>query len=167
MWEGEYLPGRQGWNWVKIKEAEGTSGKLSDTLDLVILGYYLGRGKRSDFGIGAFLVGLTKEDKWVSIAKIGTGLTDVEFRDLKKSLDEHKTKEKPENYLVSGTLIPEVWVEPFVVVEVAADEITKSPNHAGGLALRFPRLVKFREDKGPKQATTWKEVEEIAKLSTV
>jgi DNA ligase-1 len=86
----------------------------------------------------------------------------MEFRDLKKGLDGHKAKAKPENYLVSGTLIPEVWVEPSIVVEVAADEITKSPNHAGGLALRFPRLVKFREDKGPKQATTWREVEELS-----
>src|SRR3989339_287149 len=165
MWKGEYLPGRQGWNWVKIKEAEGTSGKLSDTLDLVILGYYLGRGKRAGFGIGAFLVGLRKGNAWVSIAKVGTGLTDEEFRELKKKLDKLEIKEKPSNYLVTGALVPDVWVEPSVVVEVAADEITKSPNHAGGVALRFPRLVKFREDKGPKQATTWKEVEEIAKLS--
>ncbi|KKQ34029.1 MAG: putative DNA ligase [Candidatus Collierbacteria bacterium GW2011_GWC2_44_18] len=165
MWNGEYLPGRQGWNWVKIKEAEGTSGKLSDTLDLIILGYYLGRGKRAGFGIGAFLVGLRKNDAWVSVAKVGTGLTDEEFRNLKKNLDKLEVKKKPNNYLVTGTLVPDVWVEPSVVVEIAADEITKSPNHAGGVALRFPRLIKFREDKGPKQATTWKEVEEIAKLS--
>lgn len=164
-WEGEYLPGRQGWNWVKIKEAEGTSGKLSDTLDLVILGYYMGRGKRTDFGIGAFLVGLRKADDWVSLAKVGTGLTDEEFRDLKIRLDNKEIKEKPKNYLVSGTLIPDVWVEPSVVVEIAADEITKSPSHAGGLALRFPRLIKFRDDKGVKEATTWREVEQIAKLS--
>ena len=165
MWNGEYLPGRQGWNWVKIKEAEGTSGKLSDTLDLIILGYYLGRGKRAGFGIGAFLVGLRKGESWVSIAKVGTGLTDEEFRELKKNLDRLEMKEKPSNYQVTGALVPDVWVEPSVVVEVAADEITKSPNHAGGVALRFPRLIRFREDKGPKQATTWKEVEEIAKLS--
>ncbi len=167
MWGGEYLPGRQGWNWVKIKEAEGTSGKLADTFDLVVLGYYSGRGKRVGFGIGAFLVGLLKEGKWVSIAKIGTGLTDEEFRDLKKSLDENSVKDKPLDYLVTGALIPDVWVQPAIVVEVAADEITKSPNHAGGVALRFPRLVKFRQDKGPKQATTWKELEEIGKLSKI
>jgi len=158
QWGGEYLPGRQGWNWVKIKEAEGTMGKLSDTFDLVILGYYFGRGKRTGFGIGAFLAGLKKNGKWVSIAKVGTGLTDEEFRGLKIRLDENKVKEKPKDYLVSGALVPDVWVEPMMVVEVAADEITKSPNHAGGLALRFPRLIRFREDKGPKQITTWKEV---------
>ncbi|HEX9007695.1 MAG TPA: ATP-dependent DNA ligase [Patescibacteria group bacterium] len=167
MWNGEYLPGRQGWNWVKIKEAEGTTGKLSDTMDLVVLGYYYGRGKRAAFGIGAFLVGLEKEGKWVSLAKIGTGLTDKEFKQLKKELDDHVVMERPKNYSVEGTLTADVWVEPSVVVEVAADEITKSPTHAAGVALRFPRLVKFRDDKSPAQATTWKEVETIAKLSKV
>jgi len=167
MWDGKYLPGRQGWNWVKIKEAEGTSGKLSDTLDLVILGYYFGRGKRAGFGIGAFLVGLKKDGSWISLAKIGTGLTDEEFRGLKNSLDRIELKEKPKNYLVEGTLLADVWVEPKVVVEVAADEITKSSVHAAGIALRFPRLMRFREDKGADQATTWKEVEQIAKISKV
>jgi DNA ligase 1 len=167
VWDGKYLPGRQGWNWVKIKEVEGTSGKLSDTLDLVVLGYYYGRGKRVGFGIGAFLVGLKKGESWISLAKIGTGLTDDEFRSLKKSLEELELKEKPANFMVEGTLLADVWVEPKVVVEVAADEITKSNVHAAGLALRFPRLVRFREDKGAEQSTTWKEVEEIAKISKV
>lgn len=163
-WGGRYLPGRQGWNWVKIKEAAGTSGKLADTLDLVILGYYFGRGKRTGFGIGAFLVGLKKNESWVSLAKVGTGLTDKEFRSLRKRLDGLETSPKPKNYLVAGSLIPDVWVEPEVVVEIAADEITKSPAHAGGLALRFPRLIRFRDDKGPRESSSWKELEEIAKL---
>lgn len=167
VWDGKYLPGRQGWNWVKIKEVEGTSGKLSDTLDLVVLGYYYGRGKRVGFGIGAFLVGVWKDDSWVSLAKIGTGLTDDEFRSLKENLGRIELKEKPSNFLVEGTLLADVWVEPKVVVEVAADEITKSNVHAAGIALRFPRLVRFREDKGADQSTTWKEVEQIAKISKV
>jgi DNA ligase-1 len=167
IWDGKYLPGRQGWNWVKIKEVEGTSGKLSDTLDLVVLGYYYGRGKRAGFGIGAFLVGLKRGESWVSLAKIGTGLTDDEFRSLRAKLDGVELKEKPENYMVEGTLIADVWVEPKVVVEVAADEVTVSNVHAGGIALRFPRLVRFREDKGADQSTTWKEVEQIAKISKV
>lgn len=167
MWNEKYLPGRQGWNWVKIKEVEGTSGKLSDTLDLVVLGYYFGRGKRAGFGIGAFLVGLRKGESWVSLAKIGTGLTDEEFRGLKSRLDGIEQKEKPKNYMVEGTLLADVWVDPKIVVEVAADEITKSSVHAAGIALRFPRLVRFREDRRADQATTWKEVEEIAKISKV
>lgn len=167
VWDGKYLPGRQGWNWVKIKEVEGTSGKLSDTLDLVVLGYYYGRGKRVGFGIGAFLVGLKKGESWVSLAKIGTGLTDDEFRSLKKSLDGIELKDKPSNFMVEGTLLADVWVEPKVVVEVAADEITKSSVHAAGIALRFPRLIRFREDKSAVQATTWKEVEQIARISKI
>jgi len=165
MWNGKYLPGRQGWNWVKIKEVEGTSGKLSDTLDLVVLGYYYGRGKRTGFGIGAFLVGLMRNNKWISLAKIGTGLTDEEFKTLRTKLDGIELKEKPEDYDVSGTLLADVWVEPKIVVEVAADEVTQSSVHAAGIALRFPRLVRFREDKGINQTTTWKEVEQIAKIS--
>lgn len=167
IWEGGYLPGRQGWNWVKIKEVEGNSGKLSDTLDLVVLGYYYGRGKRAGFGIGAFLVGLMRGDKWISLAKIGTGLTDEEFKTLRTKLDGIELKGKPENYDVSGTLLADVWVEPKVVVEIAADEITVSSVHAGGIALRFPRLVRFRDDRRADQATTWKEVEQIAKISKV
>ena len=167
VWDGKYLPGRQGWNWVKIKEVEGSSGKLSDTMDLVILGYYFGRGKRTGFGIGAFLVGLMKNDSWVSLAKIGTGLTDDEFRSLKKKLDGIRLMEKPRNILVEGALVADVWVKPKVVVEVAADEITKSSVHAAGVALRFPRLVRFRGDKGVDQATSWNELNQIAKMSKV
>lgn len=166
VWSGGYLPGRQGWNWVKIKEVEGTSGKLSDTMDLVVLGYYYGRGKRAGLGMGAFLVGAIKGEKWVSLAKIGTGLTDEEFVGLRTKLDGLELKIKPDEYLISSkTLEADVWVRPEVVVEVAADEITKSSVHAGGLALRFPRLVRFREDKGADQSTGWDEVEQIAKLS--
>lgn len=115
--------------------------------------------------MGAFLVGLKKGESWVSLAKIGTGLTDEEFKSLKKNLDGIELAEKPDNYLVEGALLADVWVLPKVVVEVAADEITISNVHAGGIALRFPRLVRFREDKKADQSTTWKEVEDIAKIS--
>ena len=74
---------------------------------------------------------------------------------------------KPDLYEVEGNLVADVWVDPVVVVEVAADEITKSPNHAAGLALRFPRLIRFRDDKGPNQSTSWEELKTIAKLSKI
>jgi len=173
-WDGPYLPGRQGWNWVKIKEKEGSTGKLADTLDLVVMGYYRGRGKRTVFGLGAFLVGVRKDDppsrkategqgKVVTIAKIGTGLSDDQFRDLKKRLDGLVVAEMPKEYEVDKALVADVWVEPKVVVEIAADEITKSPVHSAGVALRFPRLVKFRDDKDLAGVTTLAEVEEIRK----
>jgi DNA ligase 1 len=159
--DGEYLPGRQGWNWVKIKEAEGTQGKLLDTLDLVILGYYTGKGKRSDFGIGAFLVGLMKDDGWVSISKIGTGLSDQEFYDMFDRLSKSKLRGNEYAVSIDKTIEPDVWVKPEVVVEVAADEITESKLHKGGLALRFPRMIRVREDKSTNEATSWSELLEI------
>lgn len=57
----------------------------------------------------------------------------------------------------------DVWVKPAIVVEIRADEITKSPVHTAGLALRFPRLERFRDDKNPGDATTLKEIEKMSK----
>lgn len=160
-WDGGYLPGRQGWNWVKIKEAEGSVGKLSDTMDVVVMGFYRGRGKRTGFGLGAFLVGVRKGESIVTIAKIGTGLSDEQWKELARRLEEIVVRDKPKEYEVNEVLVPDVWVEPEIVVEVAADEITKSPVHTAGVALRFPRLVKFRDDKDIRGVTTIKEVEQI------
>lgn len=161
QWQGEYLPGRQGWNWVKIKESEGTKGKLADTLDLVVMGYYRGRGKRASFGMGAFLVGLRSNGRFVTLAKIGTGLTDEQFKEMKRRLEKLVVVEKPEEYKVDKNLKADVWVEPGLVVEIAADEITKSPNHSAGWALRFPRLIRFRDDKAVDGATTMEEIDRI------
>jgi DNA ligase-1 len=150
-----------------MKEAEGTKGKLADTIDVVIMGYYFGRGKRAEFGIGAILVGILdeKQEKVVTLAKIGTGLSDEVLRQTKQQCDELATPTMPSHYVVSKLLIPDVWCLPGLVVEVAADEITRSPQHSAGVALRFPRLVKFREDKTWQQATTLKEVRQLSNLS--
>jgi DNA ligase 1 len=157
--DSSYKSGRKGWRWVKIKEEEGMSGKLKDTLDLVVMGYYFGKGKRSKFGVGAFLVGvMDDQQKLKTIAKIGTGLTDEEFIELKNRADLLEVKVKPEDYQVPKSLFPDIWMRPELVVEIAADEITKSPTHTAGVALRFPRLVKFRDDKNWTDATTIKEL---------
>ncbi|MBP9702537.1 ATP-dependent DNA ligase [Candidatus Woesebacteria bacterium] len=159
--DGTYDPGRSGFNWVKLKEIESAEGKLSDTIDCVVMGYYRGRGKRSNFGMGAFLVGIKGKDEAIlTIAKIGTGLTDEQFRELYAKLQKLEVRNsKLENYEVSDSLIPDVWVKPEVVVEIAADEITVSPSHSAKYALRFPRLVKFRDDKSVKEITTLDEIE--------
>lgn len=159
-----YVSGRTGWNWVKMKEVEGTRGKLSDTLDCVIMGYTTGRGKRVGFGVGQFLAGIVDGDSYKTITKVGTGLSDVQFRELFKRLKPLKTLKKPKEYVVHKDLEPDFWVTPSVVVELAADEITKSPKHTAGWALRFPRLVKFRDDKDASQATTLKEVNNLVEI---
>lgn len=157
-----YQSGRKNWYWVKMKEKAGTQGKLTDTLDTVVMGYYFGRGKRTAFGIGAFLVGvLDAENKLKTIAKIGTGLSDEQFKELKERADTLVVKEKPAEYEVAKALIPDVWITPNIVTEVAADELTVSPNHSAGYALRFPRLIRFRTDKGWENATTMTEVEQM------
>jgi len=182
--DSKYRSGRKGWRWVKIKEEEGSRGKLSDTVDCVVMGYYFGRGKRAEFGMGALLVGvidngkdekknenISSEPLVKTIAKIGTGLSDVQLVEIKKLADDSKFVKNstsidnnqtfPSNYVVDKNLYPDVWVEPNIVVEIAADEITRSPIHSAGKALRFPRLVKVRGDKDWGQATTLKELDSI------
>lgn len=172
--DSKYIAGRTGWRWVKMKEEETSKAKLSDTIDAVVMGYYRGRGKRTVFGLGGFLVGIADptsreasrgETVIKTLTKIGTGLTDDQFRELKKRLKNLETKDKPKEYGdVAKILIPDVWVTPSLVVEIAADEITKSPNHSSGYALRFPRLVKFRDDKMFSQATSLNELKGIMKV---
>lgn len=158
-----YQAGARNFNWVKYKK--GMGDKLLDTIDCLVMGYYRGRGRRAGFGIGAFLAGVyqKKNDCFETIAKIGTGLTDRQWRELKKKCDRVKVSQKPKEYRVDKNLGCDIWCSPSIVVEIKADEITKSPIHSAGkdsssgLALRFPRLVRFR-DKMPKDSTTVEEV---------
>ena len=168
--DSKYEAGARNFNWVKLKRH--SSGELKDTIDCVILGYVFGRGKRSAFGAGALLVGVydKEKDEFVTVSKIGTGLTDEEWREIHKRADKIKVDQKPAR--VNSILTPSVWIAPEIVIEVLADEITKSPTHTAGktdsepgYALRFPRLVKFREaDKKPEDATTVKELIEMYSL---
>lgn len=158
--DSKYEAGARNFNWVKLKRH--SSGELKDTVDCVILGYIYGRGKRVSFGAGALLVGVynKSKDEFVTVSKIGTGLTDAEWREIHQRADKIKVDKKPAR--VNSLITPSVWVKPEIVIEVLADEITKSPLHSAGLALRFPRLVKFREvDKKAEDATT---VEELKKM---
>ncbi len=158
---GVYKPGAREWNWIKYKKSY--SIKVKDTVDCLVMGYDLGKGKRTTFGIGAFLVGVydNKNDQFLTIAKIGTGLTDEEWRQLKEKCDLIKTKEKPTNYIVNKTMECDFWLEPKLVVEIRADEITKSPVHTAKLALRFPRLERFRDDKNCYEITTLEELNKM------
>lgn len=162
QWEAPYEPGRRGFTWVKLKQEEGAEGKLSDTIDAVVMGYYRGEGKRTDFGIGAFLVGIRDDDMFVTVSKIGTGVSDDQWKQLRSEFEKEKAIEMPHQYkLVNKLFYPDVWIHPKIVVEVAGDDLTKSSNHGAGVAIRFPRLVRVREDKSPNQVTS---LEEINKL---
>ncbi len=159
-----YVSGRTGWRWVKMKQEATSEAKLADTVDVVVMGYTLGKGKRAQFGIGQFLVGVKEGEKFLTTTKIGTGLTDEQLREMSSRLKKLRTEEKPKEYEVHKNYTPDYWVIPSLVVEIAADEITVSPTHSAGLALRFPRLVKFRDDKSPNEATTLEELKKLFKL---
>lgn len=162
--DSRYVPGRTGWRWVKMKEVEEAHSKLADTIDCIVMGYSAGRGRRAQFGIGQFLVGVRDSGKIKTVTKIGTGLTDEQFKELKVRLQGLEVSNKPKKYVVDKNLEPDIWTTPSLVVEIAADEITKSPTHSAGLAFRFPRLIKFRDDKSPAQATTLSEVKKLFNL---
>lgn len=154
-----YLAGTRGWNWIKWKKEY--EKEMIDTFDLVVVGAFYGRGKRSGT-YGALLCASynKKEDTFETVCKLGTGLTDEVLNELPKLLSKHKVDKKPSRVIINKEMEPEVWFEPAIVVEVLAAEITKSPFHSLGLALRFPRFVRFRE-KTAEQATTSKEIKEM------
>jgi DNA ligase-1 len=165
--DSKYQAGARNFNWVKLKRH--TSGELNDTVDLVLLGYYFGKGKRAEFGVGALLAGVydSEHDRFATITKLGTGLSDAEWRQIHERADKLQVDHRPAR--VESILTPDVWLEPEVVVEVMADEITPSPRHTAGMAgdqpgfaLRFPRVVSFRGgDKRPEDATTVKEIADL------
>jgi DNA ligase-1 len=165
--DSPYQAGARNFNWVKLKR--NTSGQLNDTIDVVLLGYYRGKGRRADFGAGALLAGVydSDRDEFVTLSKIGTGLSDAGWRELYDRARALEVEQRPAR--VSSILVPDVWLKPEIVVEVLADEITPSPRHTAGmtadeagLALRFPRIVSFRgADKRPEDTTTVREILEM------
>ncbi len=163
-----YIAGARKFAWIKLKRSY--KGTLSDTLDLTVIGYYGGKGKRTEFGLGALLVAAYNEqnDTFESVAKIGTGLTESTLTQMQEMLFKDKVKNKPAR--VISEVEPDYWVSPKYVIETRADEITKSPMHScgkdngTGYALRFPRMIKLRSDKKPEQSTTTSEVKQMFKI---
>jgi DNA ligase-1 len=156
-----YIAGARKFAWIKLKRSY--KGELQDTVDLVVIGYFKGRGKRTQFGLGALLTACYDDisDEFKSVAKIGTGITEQQLQELESLLSKMKSEKKPAR--VISEIKPDVWVEPHYVLEVRADEITKSPLHScgkkegHGFALRFPRMISFRR-KTPEEATTEAEI---------
>jgi DNA ligase-1 len=160
-----YKPGARGYHWVKYKKT--TEEGVADTIDCLVMGTYRGKGKRSGFGVGAFLVGIKDKDMFKTVSKIGTGLTDDQWRELEKRTRILSTFKKPENYILDKNLNPDTWVKPSLVVEILADEITNSPIHSAKLALRFPRLVRFRDDKKAEDTNNINELKKLFEMQKV
>ncbi|OGH10126.1 MAG: DNA ligase, partial [Candidatus Levybacteria bacterium RBG_16_35_6] len=111
--DSPYEAGARNFNWVKLKRH--SAGELNDTIDCVILGYITGKGKRTAFGAGALLVGIynPKKDEFVTVSKIGTGLSDEEWREIHKRADKIRLDHKPAR--VNSLIVPSVWIEPKIV----------------------------------------------------
>ena len=163
-----YQAGARGWMWIKYKR--DYKSEMTDTVDLVVVGAFHGRGKRAG-AYGALLLATynREADTFETVTKVGTGFTDDDLKKLPKVLRTHMVPHKPSR--VQSTLIPDVWFEPEVVLEVLGAEITLSPIHVcaldsirkgSGLAIRFPRFTgKYRTDKTAEDATTSTEVMEM------
>jgi DNA ligase-1 len=125
-----YTPGIRGKNWIKIKPEV-------DTLDLAVIGADWGEGKRAHF-FGSFLLACQDHGELVPVSKVATGFSDEQLAEVYDILKDRVISR-------SGK---EVSFEPFMVFEVGYSEIQKSPNYEGGYALRFPRFIRIRDDKG-------------------
>lgn len=164
--ESSYRAGAREYAWIKLKREY--RGELADSLDLVIVGAFYGRGRRVG-RYGAFLLAAYDNDMYRSISKIGTGFSDEGLKLLYERLESYKLAKKDPR--VDSKIEADVWFEPKIVIEVIASEITLSPLYTcaidairkgSGLALRFPKFTgKIRDDKGPEDATTVREVIEL------
>ncbi|MBW2974060.1 ATP-dependent DNA ligase [Candidatus Woesearchaeota archaeon] len=156
-----YKAGTRGWLWIKWKK-EYMKGMV-DTFDLVVVGAFKGRGRRAgSYGSLLCAVYNKKKNRYDTFTKLGSGFTDEQLANLPKKFKRYEIKKK--HPLVNSKLKPDVWFKPAIVVEVLGAEITKSPIHtAEGLALRFPRFLRYRPEKSPEQATTVKEVLQMYK----
>ncbi len=163
-----YQAGNRGWLWIKFKR--DYRSEMNDTVDLVVVGAFHGRGKRVG-AYGALLLATynPEEDTFETVTKCGTGFTDEDLAKLHEMLQKHVVPRR--NSRVKSTLEADVWFEPAVVLEILGAEVTLSPIHraamdsirkGSGLAIRFPRFTgKYRDDKSPQDATTSAEVVEM------
>ena len=166
----DYEPSRRSLNWLKLKKdyLEG----LGDSVDLVPLGAYYGKGKRTGV-YGAYLLACYDVDteEFQSVCKIGTGFSDEDLKILAERLNKHKIPEKSSQYNVSDQLGCDVWFDAVQVWEIKAADLSKSSAHRGavdktgesgrGIGLRFPRFERLRDDKYPEDATSSDQILEM------
>ena len=163
-----YQAGARGWLWIKYKR--DYKSEMTDTVDLVIVGAFHGRGKRAGT-YGALLLAAYNPDgdTFETVTKCGTGFKDEDLAKLPKMMQKHVIPHRHPR--VNSTLEADVWFEPVVVIEILGAEITLSPIHtcamdairkASGLAIRFPRFTgNYRLDKAAEDATTVSEIVEM------
>jgi len=154
-----YQAGNRGYKWLKLKSLEG--GKLKDTIDVVLVGAFYGKGRRT--GVYGTYIGAVynpENDNYIAFTRFFSGLTDELSESLTREMEEYRMERKPKNVISEDK--PDVWLKPEVVMEITGDEITVSDKFATlGYSMRFPVFQRLRPEKGPKDITTVKEIKEL------
>ncbi|MEM3926793.1 MAG: ATP-dependent DNA ligase [Desulfurococcaceae archaeon] len=164
-----YQAGTRGWLWIKFKR--DYRSEMTDTVDLVVVGAFYGKGKRGG-KFGALLMAAYNPEKDVfeTVCKVGSGFKDEDLDKLPDILRPYIRNKKPPR--VVSEMEPDVWVEPALVAEIIGAELTLSPVHTcaygeikpdAGISIRFPRFIRWRPDKSPEDATTSDEIVEMYK----
>ncbi len=163
-----YRAGAREFAWIKLKREYRS--ELTDTLDLVVIGAFHGKGRRAGT-YGTYLLAAYDDERnlFTSISKVGTGFSDEELTRIPKLLKGYESQVRPP--VVESKMTPDIWFKPHLVIETIASEVTLSPIHTAGfgriregsgIALRFPKFTgRTRDDKKPPDATT---VGEIIKM---
>jgi len=163
-----YQAGSRGWLWIKYKR--DYKSEMTDTVDLVVVGAFHGRGKRAG-AYGALLLAVynPSDDTFETVTKCGSGFKDEDLKKIHEMMESYRILHRHPR--VNSNLVADLWFEPKIVLEVIGAEITLSPIHVcamdmirkgSGLAIRFPRFTgNYRLDKSAEDATTVKEIIEM------
>ncbi len=171
--ESIYRAGSRGFLWIKYKK--DYHANLTDSFDLVVVGAFYGMGKRAG-RYGALLMASydPETERYGTVCKLGTGFDDAFLDNMPNLLDKYKVNSKPAS--VDAKMIPDVWFDPAVVLEVVGAEISVSPIHTAamdvvkegaGIGIRFPRFTgRVRTDKSPEQSTSVMEITEMYEMQS-
>ncbi len=162
-----YQAGARGWLWIKYKR--DYKSEMIDSVDLVVVGAFYGKGRRAGF-FGTVLLAAydPQNDVFKTVCKVGTGFTDQDLAEMNNMLQPLIINHRHPR--VVSDIEPDVWVVPQLVMEVIGAELTLSPLHTcckdsvrkgAGVSIRFPRFIRWRPDKRPEDATTEKELLEM------
>jgi len=162
-----YQAGARGWLWIKFKR--DYRSEMIDTVDLVVVGAFYGKGRRGGkFGTLLMAAYNPEKDVFETVCKVGSGFKDEDLDKLQDLLKPYiRSKKHPR---VDAEMEADVWVDPILVAEIIGAELTLSPIHTcakgvlkpdAGISIRFPRFIRWRSDKRPEDATTSQELVEM------